>query len=304
MTPVVVNEETIKSVSHEQDLIVRLPWVAEQSLEAKNRFSFAPKHFDDYASVFKHHLSLPSEDSYPTSAGTWSDVADDTSISRSHTFAQSPTLLPEAGVQHEGYHQQCHMISGEQEVDFASFTFDGHSNGAIQASSLFSASTSKVSQLAAPLPFPQGNLPSQAEVWHASAVEDEGVAFSAPSGQTMPASPKPVLSSHRPSAPSSLAAEASSLSRDYKPTPTIERKDFGAEPPNRIKNDTNAANSLERNRLAAMKCRRNRKEKVEKLLEQSDKNLQLNAGLRYEIERLKAEITEAKGLLKMHIGCS
>jgi hypothetical protein len=308
MTPVVVNEETIKLVSHEQDLIVRLPRVAQQcqelSVQAQHQSSSAAEHFDDYASTFDHYLTIPPEDHYATSAGTWSDIADDASILMSHTFARSTTLSPEAGVHHEGYNLQCHMISSEQEVDYASYAFDAHSNAAVPASCLFSASISKVPQIAAPLPIPPGDLPSQAKVWHASTVEYGRLEVSAPSGRIVPAGTKPAPPNYNPSAPGSFAAEPSPSLRDYRLPPTAERRDIELETPKHSQLDTAAANSLERNRLAAMKCRSNRKEKVTKLQELSTKKLELNTALRHEIQRLNAEITEAKGLLKMHVGCT
>lgn len=310
MTPVVVNEKTIKLVSHEQDLIVRLPRFEKQcpelSMEAQHQFSSAAEHFDDYASTFDHYLTLPPEEPYATSAGTWSDIADDASMSISHTLARSTTLSPEAGVHHEGYNLQCHMISGEQEVDYTSYAFDAHTNAAVSSSCLFSDSISKIPQIATPLPIPPGSLPSQVKIWHASTVEDGRLAVPAPSGRTVPSGTKLAPRNYSPSAPRLFAAEAPLSLRENEFPPTTERRDIELETPkhSKLELDTAAANSLERNRLAAMKCRSNRKEKVTKLQELSTKKLELNTALRHEIQRLNAEITEAKGLLKMHVGCS
>lgn len=308
MTPVVVNENTIKLVSHEQDLIVRLPRFEKQcpelSMEAQHQFSSAAEHFDDYASTFDHYLTLPPEEPYATSAGTWSDIADDTSMSISHTFARSTTMSPDAGVHHEGYNPQCRMISGEQEVDYAGYAFDTHKNAAVPASCLPSVSTLQVPQLAAPYLLPPGNLPSQ--VRRACAVENMRHALYAPSERTVPTDTKTAPPSYSSSAPRLFAAEASLSLRENELPPTTERRDIELETPkhSKLQLDKAAANSLERNRLAAMKCRSNRKEKVTKLQELSTKKLELNTALRYEIQRLNAEITEAKGLLKIHVGCS
>ena len=68
--------------------------------------------------------------------------------------------------------------------------------------------------------------------------------------------------------------------------------------------DQDAAYALERNRLAAMKCRVTRKEKETRLQDLSKEKLEMNEELKYEIRRLEAEISEAKGLLKMHVACA
>jgi len=61
--------------------------------------------------------------------------------------------------------------------------------------------------------------------------------------------------------------------------------------------------SLEKNRLAAFKCRNNKKEKIEQLQRDSHDNALQNAFLKEQIMRMKEEVKQINALLLAHTNC-
>lgn len=302
MTPVVVNDISIKSLSHEQDFIVRLPWLAkhlsELPAEAQYQSAFPPEGFSDHASMFDQYLTIPLEGSYATSVGSWSDFTDDASMSMSHMFAQSTTLSPAGELHFEGSHIH-HSVLGEQGIDYARYEFDA----VLPTMSLSSTPMQSTLQLAAPIPDIMQTLPPQAEIVEISAIEERLVSGTAcPVNEELAETRFPP--SHSPPASRTHTAGRPTSLRNYQRPPSVENRNFDGKTPNPGQTDQDTAYALERNRLAAMKCRVTRKEKETRLQELSKEKLEMNEELKYEIRRLEAEISEAKGLLKMHVVCA
>jgi hypothetical protein len=302
MTPVEVNEISIKSLSHEQDFIVGLPWLAKQlpelPAEAQYQSAFPPEGFSDHASMFDQYLTIPLEGSYATSVGSWSDFTDDASMSMSHMFAQSATLSPAGEVHYEGCHLH-HSVLGEQGVDYASYKFDA----VLPTMSLSSNPMQSTLQLAAPIPEIMQTLPPQAEIVQISAIEERLVSGTAHPAKEEPAETR-FPSSHSPPVSRTHTAGRPTSLRNYQRPPSVQNMDIGGKISKSSPIDQDAAYALERNRLAAMKCRATRKEKETRLQDISKEKFEMNEELKYEIKRLKAEISEAKGLLKMHVACA
>jgi hypothetical protein len=127
MIPVLVNESSIGSMCHEQDIIVRLPWTGKHQqllMETQHPLPSTSDMFNDHANIFDQYLTVPMRDSYAPSVGSWSDFTDDaSSLSMSHMFAQSATLSPDRGLPYDERQIQPRDVPSNQVIDYTGYTF-------------------------------------------------------------------------------------------------------------------------------------------------------------------------------------
>lgn len=282
MTPVVVNETSITLMPHEQDFIVRLGWNAAQPpvspFEAQQQLLCAPDVFNHHANGFDQYLTVPLGDSYTPSAESWSDFTDDASMSVGHMVAHSVAISPDGGLPYEKPQFLHQNGVGEQWIDYASYTVDA----ILPMMSLSSTPIDSTLHL--------GTLPPQAEILQMTDFENRLDQVTAPPLKAVSTNEETRL--HNGRRPAS--------SQHYRHPPSAERTDIEARSE---KIDQDTAYALERNRLAAVKCRLTRKQKETRLQDLSKEKLEMNTELKREVMRLEAEITEAKMLLKMHNTC-
>lgn len=311
MTPVVVNEKTVGTIIHEQDLIVRLPNVANNVPElcdaSKLEVPFTGGFCNNHPSIFDQYLAMPLEDCYGTSVDSLSEFADDTSISMSQMFARCSTamttLSSDDGMYYEKDHVQPQFVLGEQGIDYANYAFDATSNVAMPTICLSSAPTPSTLQLSATTPEPRQIFAPQAKTLQMTAIEERFAIDAVHSVKDETEATKAFPPRCSPPVSRTRAAKRPTSLRNYKALGSMRNSDIDSDNSRPSQTDNEVVNALERNRLAAMKCRITRKEKEARLQELSREKSEVNAELKKEIRHLEAEIAEAKGLLKMHVGC-
>jgi len=323
MTPVVVNENSIGSLSHEQDLIVQLPWVANQpstySHEADSQGPFIRDASsvstypslheahgtsneytlgDHHDGMFDQYLALPPEDSYGASIDSWSEFSEDTSMSMSQMFAQCSTAKTtisdhEVQYQEESFHHR--LVLGDQGTDHAGYAFDSAPSFPMPTICLSSVPAPDTLKSSVPILDPQQVIAPQPDSLQFSTAGEQLV-DSAPHVNKDPMTKKPL--SHRPR---KEGPERPASLRRNNPSPSTKTNQSDSDTSKQSKADKRM---LERNRLAAVKCRHTRKEKEARLQELTREKSELNAELKLEVSRLKAQVAEARGLLKRHVGCT
>ena len=306
---IIVDETTIRSLPHEQDLVVQLSWVGNPSPgcdaeahalgpcaygvhdyprevyltkpgenENEQHISCGPLNvFDDY-------LGTQSEDSYVASDYSRSEYTDDTSISMSQMFARcstaQTTISSDDGMffGEDSFHQQ--LVLGNSRIEHTGYPFDAFSTLAPHLQYLPSLPRSEVTQL-----LTIGNTPA---IEHPiDPVEKLPATRALLEGCTPPVSRNYTAQQRR--------------TRKHKPPTFLKTATSDIESPkSRPDKDFDA---LERNRVAAMKCRTTRKEREARLYAQSQEKMKLNGDLKKEIEQLEAEVLKLRELWQEHLGC-
>lgn len=318
MSPVVVNEQSIKSLLHEQELIVRLLWEPnhtlachvetdhQNSLTRNVQNGFTDLHLNgayasttrpvvqrNHTNMFDQYLPLPHEASHGTCVDNWSDRT--AQCSNDWTTASSEDGLHS----HEDHYQHQLALAG-QGLDQASYSIDAVTNASALKMCLSSAPEADILQLSTPIHVPLQIYRSQPEYLRLPATEEQLAPEALHEIQELMANK---LLPSRSASPSSLnfsAKRPDSLQKCRAPS-SIKSSNIDGE---LRAIDKNVAGALERNRLAAMKCRLTRKEKEKRLQKLTREKSEHNAQLKQEVKRLQAQVMEAKGLLDKHVECA
>ena len=299
----IVTENTMGFLPYEQDLIVQLSWIGASSPSCVaetaygvdslvgglyqnptevSMISIEDSENQEFLSegqlnMFDDYLKLQPDDSYSAAIDSPSEFTDDASISMSQLFSTARTTMSsDDGMLFEEDSIEKRLILGNNRVDHDSYAFDAQNTMP---------------------PHPQyASLPTPEPMTLFTSIEIPA--------EVIPLSPIAELPSIRPLPPGYKAPVSRTYntqkprSRKYKPPAFLKIAEADVEP--KADKDVQA---LERNRVAAMKCRTTRKEREAKLYTESQDKIKLNAALKCEIELLKAEVAKAKELLEGHRVC-
>jgi hypothetical protein len=307
---VFVSEMNISFLAHEQDLIVCLVSSAEEghfpsllngigspSTEARMTgivISGIEQSFvHDQTNMFDNYLSFQPEEACSTSADSWGEISD-YPMSMSEMFSACSTgqtsMSPDDEVKFEEDHFQHQLLLGAHDIDHDSYGFEPMSNLTPQWLQL--APLAKPPSLSSTdrRPAPMASLAVIEEHPNELVEETSGSATkSFTPGYIPPVSRK--------------YSKAHSVRKRTSSTPFASTCIDIDNEVSKSKCDKDAA-ALERNRVAAMKCRDTRRKKEAQLQEQSWKSVQLNQELKAEIWHLEAEKVEARALLEQHDSCT
>jgi hypothetical protein len=330
MTRVVVNETTITSLSHEQDLIVQLPWVANNLPGFPVEANFQPPYtgdvsdFSSYlsldetninqnehvldsncASTFDQYFALPFKGPFGASVDSWSEFTNDTSTSMNQMFTQcstaKSTVLSDDGLHYEEDPFQHQLILGESNIENASYACDAAPGIEIPTMCLSSAPAQDTLQLSTSIWKSQQTLVPQPEVLHLSAVEGASLNDSTNSIDKELAVIEPLPPKYIPPVVRKYVKKQSPRLKDKICPPRKYNSTDSDIPKQGVGN--RGVLVRERNKIAAAKCRFSRKEKEARLPELIEEKSQLNIGLKLEISLLEAQVAEIRSFLQYHANC-
>ena len=322
MVPVIVNELSIPTLSEEQDLIVQVLWSQNgatsgvQVAAMKDAYGHTARpEFGDLRenrseqtlrgiqdNIFDQYLTLQD-----ASVDSCSEFTEDSSVSMGQMLNSQCSTSGTTGSSDDGrffhnahFPQQFSLETNG--INDSSYAFDATVVSEISTLHMSSASTpdrhllAPSSNIRQPSPHQVNYLQSSitnkspAKVCPAVINEQQTITWSLPSDHAAPVAgdfPNNKSKSSRKQKTISLAVQT-----DVKSQTSLQE------------NHEKDVEALERNRLAAMKCRLTRKEKETKLQELSKEKMEMNAQLKQEVERLREEVIEAKNLLEQHVRCT